>query len=283
MTEKTKTINYDDLDSENKSESDECISDMIESLQRLNLLSDEELSRQITASPKQYGQLFTAMGQFLSKSCGNINKIYEMALSLEFCDAYDKEIYTITHVKNEYGADIVITENETGERIGVEVKSSVVKKKNNYHANWNFTLNTKKCHLYYKEKDDEERIKLKRELVASLYKKMSNGFVVLQAMKGEEKLAEYQLNGVFMSFFCVTKILNTGKSHVLNLGCGRCKDCGEYHRITTLKKYENLLSERMVLRSGGVFCDDFDYFDDIEIKELYNDSIPTNCGRKEEQ
>jgi|WetSurMetagenome_2_1015567.scaffolds.fasta_scaffold05215_9 hypothetical protein len=271
---------YNNSDSENESEETDDVGDIIAALEKLNFLSDEELSNQIAEAPKQYGHLFLTMAQFLSKSCGNINKIYEMALSLEFCEAYDKEKYTITHVKNEYGADIVIMDKKTGIRIEVEVKSSAVKKKNNYHTNWNFTLNSDLCEQYYKEDNLEKKHELEKALIDSLHNKMKNGFVVLQAMHGNQKLAEYKLTGVFMSFFCVTKILLSEKSHNLNLGCDRCKDCGEYHRITILQKYEKLLSERIILLSGGVFKHNFEYFDSTELAELFTTNTPTNCGKK---
>ncbi len=279
-TKKKKIIVDDDDDDDENTDLLKCTNNMIESLAKLNLLDDAVLSELITASPKQYGQLFLSMGHFLSKSCGNINKIYEMALSLEFCDVYDKEKYTITHVKNEYGADIIITEKESGIIIGVEVKSSAVTKKNNFKTNWIFSLNSNACQLYHDEKDSTEQAKQRKVLIDSLYKKMSNGFVVLQAMHGNTKIAEYKLSGLFMAFFCVTKILVNDKSSI-NLGCHRCKNCGEYHRITILMKYEKLFTERMTQKSNGLYVSDFEYFNDTEFCALFNESCPANCKKED--
>ncbi len=135
---------------------------LVKNLELLNLSTESELTNASYKDKKEYYQLLMAMGSLITKTCGNLNKIYEKTTELSLLLQYEEESESssVEHVKHSYGSDLVIT-NKDGAKIDVEVKMSTVSEDLGYKSNWMFTIPVQTSNL-----DDIEKL-----VFASIVKK----------------------------------------------------------------------------------------------------------------
>lgn len=257
------------------------VDSLIETLKQLNLCSEEELKKRFADERQKYSLLLVTMGEFLSKTCGNMNKLYEVALMPDLSAQYNPEHYDIVHLSQEYGPDITIIDRRTKACIGVEVKNSIVRKKHNYKTNWCFELSAHDIRAFHKEgTSPEEQVVLKQKLFDATYNKMQGGgYAIFVARCDEKLLAQYSVDGVFMAYYCVTHALMRQKGNI-NLGSVICSKCKQYHRIQKLQEYANTLTNRirlLHLTPDKKFDLHYDYFTAGERKAIFDKSVDSQC------
>lgn len=96
---------------------------LVERLAELNLLDEEELNILMESDRTGSYELLMGMAAFITKSCGNMNKIYEKTTQLTL------PVDTV-HVKHEYGTDLWVGD------VATEVKTSVVTRGKMFKSNW---------------------------------------------------------------------------------------------------------------------------------------------------
>lgn len=202
---------------------------MITAIEHLGEMDEEALSSLIDGDKETYLRLLMAVGAFVTKCSGNLNKLYEKTTELSLSIADTKR--EVQHVRHSYGPDLRIKDEETGLFVDEEIKSSVVKKgkKGDYKSNWVFSV-------------------AEDATLESLSKKYS-GTVRLIAINGTKVFKEYLLSGRFVSLYiaeCISRRKEEKKerSFVINLGGAYCEKCDTYHRITKYIQYDTLLNER---------------------------------------
>lgn len=259
----------------------------------LSELDEDALFDHIYQNSDLYQVFFSEIGAFISRSCGNLNKLYEMIAALRIAKKYPPDQYSVHHIKNGYGADIIITNKETEEEIGIEIKTSVVKKNKQYHASWNFTVCGILVDQYKSATSEDEKKKAFNALCESIYRKQSGG-VILMAFENSTLLNEYDINGAFMTLYCVKKALSCSKCNEyekkcihyvkikeikMNIGCDRCtvSNCNEYHRILHILKFSNRMEQMVEVYGEFVFS--MDNFDNNQWNEIM-ERIPSKCTVK---
>src|ERR1017187_6903088 len=104
-------------------DSSKCLLDCVLKIRKLNKLSSHELELLIGGDMQHAHDLLMAMGHFIDKTCGNLNKIYEKTTELSI-SMQSKEIKgigddisvtspptqkeVIQHIKHSYGPDLII-------------------------------------------------------------------------------------------------------------------------------------------------------------------------------
>jgi hypothetical protein len=216
-------------------------------LEELNALSQQQLDDEMQQKPQEYVGLLNAVAVFLTRSCGQLNKVYEKVTQLELQQQQDEseESTVYEHVRDGYGADLVLCNAATGEvEEKLEIKTSMTKQCKGRVTNWVFRLSEKL------ELSDENG----QALFDSLYNKGTR--VLLQAKSSDSQptaLNSYELSGQFVALL-VTRLALRNKKRTVNLGRSRCDKCEHYHYVQHLQKYDQLLQERgaaLSCRSGA--------------------------------
>jgi hypothetical protein len=199
----------------------------------LTELEEDKLDALITNDRDAYARLLESLGGFVSVTCGNLNKLYEKALTLDLQIKYAEEA-EVTHIANKKGSDIEIKHVGRDEVESIEVKCSVVREKKKYHTNWNFKANPALMEKYMEEKDPIKHIELESQAILELYRKMKAGRAIMVARTATKPLHQYEIDGLFMAIV-VIKIARESTEWGANFGCDRCKYCLQYHRIRHLQ------------------------------------------------
>lgn len=263
-----------------KEETDDELSMLTVRLKELSLVPEEELHARLERVPRQQALLMEAIGQFTTRACGNLNKIYEVAAVPAVRRHFAEEHYDVYHVRHHYGSDLRVVDRRTGEERGLDVKHSCVTAKKKYRSNWCFELNAKTvavCH------HPDTGVSKKAGLVARLYQSMerrmpNGGYALLVAHSGDGvEVANYLLSGHFVAFYCVNKCLRANSS-AQNMGSQRCPTCGHYHRALQLQEYSRQLVGRIESQTAGVFLHDYDYFSEAEAEEILNTQLTSRCS-----
>ncbi len=236
-------------------------------------LDEEALCDKMQESGIEYARLLVAMGAFVDRSCGNLNKLYEMVASLELYELFDATKYTIRHVKHEYGADIVVIDKISKEARNIEIKTSVVKRKSQYKSNWLFSVNKSLVNKYNTERSHTNLV----AIINAFYEKQENGVTCFIARHELQKIAQYSISGPFIALYCTKKVIESACSTV-NFGSQRCKHCKEYHRIATLSEYAKQLDDRITASETKKFEYRLDYFSDDEWCNIMH-KVDTNCKK----
>lgn len=215
------------------------IHDLTLAITRLTILDESELATLIEKDRDAYARLLEAMGGFISVSCGNLNKLYEKVVALDLQTMYDKNKAEVAHMISSCGADIHITDYESGTVMGIEVKCSTTKQSTKYRTNWMFKANPALLAKYVTEESNEARKCIERDVILDFYRKMRGGKAILVAQAKTRQLNRYELDGLFMALVCA-KIALDSISGVVNLGSERCMLCDEYHRIQHLQRMHDI-------------------------------------------
>jgi hypothetical protein len=219
--------------------------------------------------PDKAALLLIEMGRFLTKYCGNMNKMYESVFVLNELEKQKKSSdgpssIKISHVKHTYGPDIIIANNENGIDQGYEIKTSQANKEKNYRVNWMINV------------DNTGDFK---KAYHSVYNHMKNGCIVLIAMYDGLVLNQYVINGHFISLYLAKSSLKSKvkvERHVMNLGSERCSICEKYHRMEHIEKYAKSFIDKM---DKNPFDIDYEYFSEQEWKDILK-SIQSECKEK---
>jgi hypothetical protein len=243
----------------------------IDNIRLLNQIDCLELDVLIYDNKEEYEKLLMAIESFLTNTCGNRNKLQEKRTQLTSL-IKSKENDTkpvIIHVKNSYGPDLIIRENNKKD-IHIELKSSIVKLKNNYKSNWVFTINLST--IFENWKTDNEKF-ITQKLLEYLKNKY-DGQIVLQSIHDGSELFSSTLSSSFISLLFTNMImknfvkLKNMQQTVINLGSSYCKKHSCYHRIEKYEKYDNLLNIRISTEKY-----DMNLFTSQEWKEINADSL----------
>lgn len=243
------------------------------------LITLVELIRELNSSDnnvytykEEYYNLLMEMGTFISKTCGNLNKIYEKTVQLDLLIKYEKDANEnkVEHVKDSYGADLIIVDKGGLNKQNVEVKVSSVEKKKGFRANWNFTVNLRKFNL-----DDTDDIE--NRLFRHIYKRQYSGIVYVAAVNDGKTLYSCTLSGLFVSLL-LTKMTIKGKTYSIsekkiNLGSLYCCCHQTYHRMVKFSEYDVELTKRMIKMDKSELPDINTIFNDFEWKELLQNTI----------
>lgn len=200
---------------------------VITMIEELGAMDEAALEKLIDSDKETYLRLFMSMGALISKSCGNLNKLYEKTTQLDLSikrGGDDND--AVVHVKHSYGADIRIKDKETGLYVDEELKTSVVLKKNDYKANWNFCIPSGATY----------------ETLRTKY----SGTVRLTAIWGNTIFKSYLLSGRFVSLYmarCALKSRQQNTDIKINIGGSYCETHDTYHRIAKYLKYDALLKD----------------------------------------
>lgn len=230
---------------------------------------EKDLTALMNAAGPEYARLLIAIGALVDKAAGNLNKLFELVTALEL--KAEEGYKEIVHVKHEYGADLLVTDNETGEQQGFEIKNSVVKVLKSYRSNWLFNVNDNLISRYRVEKRNDD-LKL---LIGSIYEKQKNGVTCFVARSGTERLNCYKISGAFVALYSVKKLIDL-KSSSVNFGSERCFRCKQYHRMQHLQVYAMVL-DGYIKESGKPFEYRLDYFNDIQWDTVLK-SIESSTG-----
>jgi hypothetical protein len=162
--------------------------------------------------------------------------------------------------------------------MGVEVKNSLVLKKHDCKTSWCFALSQTDIDAYHREgASEQEKERLKVKLYDALYVKMQGGgCAIFTARCDAHQLAQYQLDGVFVAYYCVTKALKH-RSGTVNLGSVVCKQCGHYHRMLLLQEFAAMLSKHIAARGG--FDIRHNYWTAEEAKRLFDTQVSSQCKK----
>jgi hypothetical protein len=226
----------------------------------------------------EYYNLLMEMGSFVSRVCGNANKLGEKTVELKLLMKYEEEgdeTVTIKHVKNTYGPDLVITSTEHKKRTNIEVKTSVVAESKGYKANWNFEVNLRKF-------DVDNTDDIINRLFRHIHKSQYNGLIIVTAVNDANVFYECTISGLFMSLL-LAKMTVKGKSYSrngkkINLGSLYCICHQTYHRFNKYSEYDAKLQERMKNMKIDDEAPNEDIFNDKEWKDLL--SPTTNSCKK---
>lgn len=190
---------------------------LVERLAELNLLDEEELNILMESDRTGSYELLMGMAAFITKSCGNMNKIYEKTTQLTL------PVDTV-HVKHEYGTDLWVGD------VATEVKTSVVTRGKMFKSNWMFTIT-----LVNNQIPIFEQINTKY-----------TGNIILNAIHGSEVLKNYTLSGLFFALYATKCCKKTHGPLIINLGSSYCEKHKTYHRIDKYIRYDLLLQVRQV-------------------------------------
>ena len=200
---------------------------IINNFAHINQLTDEELERLINHNDAQSQALLMATGYFISRTCGQLNKLYEKTTQLAIRQR-DSTI-SVEHVKHSYGADLVI-DGKDG-----EVKTSMVTIRGRYKSNWMFCLD-------FKSVDTRDE-----DAVARYMRDKYKGSIILNAVFKEEIISSFTLSGEFFALYvarCAT--IRRGGKATINLGCGFCEKHKTYHRIAKYVQFDKQLAKKKV-------------------------------------
>lgn len=193
-------------------------------------MEEKELETLIQDDRQHFYELLMAMGNFIDKSCGQLNKLYEKTTVLSM----QMQAVTTEHVKHNYGPDLLITtaQNET---VDGEAKSSVTKRTDRYKTDWMFTVS-----LDYTRRE---------ETPDWIYTQLSAkyaGVVIVQAVHDGVVINEYRLSGAFVARLFSRQIVDKGapmkRKYVFNLGTTRCPHHNSYHRLDKYVRYDTLMT-----------------------------------------
>ena len=202
---------------------------VIDTLEQLSEKDEETLDTLIENDRETYYRLLMAMGALSTKICGNPNKLYEKTTQLSLL--INKEATEVEHVKHSYGTDLRIKKPDTNLFVDEEIKSSVVKKKNQYKSNWVFSIASDSTleSLSLKYSGTVRFISVYGTQVFKTYV-LSSSFVNLYFIKYLERYREGKPNGT--------------KPVVINLGGTYSLKGDDYPRLSKYVRYDALLKER---------------------------------------
>ena len=284
-------MSNDFSDGGTRSEYIRCLHESVLSIQKLSKLTDTELESVLKSDKQHAYDLFMAMGHFIDKTCGNLNKLYEKTtelsismpppitkdrkLDVEYDHIYNNQVY---HVKSSYGPDLVIHNNLNNLNTSIEVKTSVVKADKGYKSNWMFT------HAFSVELGNENAI------LKNLVEKYS-GIVILSSICDGKEINRFTLSGLLVSAIIAKKyiekyplkrkvlcsstpIVGIGsddpvyssktRSFTVNFGSLRCENHKTYHRIEKIQEYDSILKSR----NGSVIYGTMQCFQELEWSDL---------------
>jgi len=243
------------------------LSDLKKTLVFINKnLSDEDIELYFLDNPKESEELFNNLQWFLQRTCGNTNRINEKISFIK--ESNLRKGVTIIHNKESYGPDIVYFDNENNNNeCFIEEKTSSVKKKTNFKANFVFKFS------------DEVKNDIKNENIAFIIEKfytskVKNGYVILNVKYESDLLFTKKISGEFISLL-LTKLSLKHQSVCINIGCQICDKCLSYHRILHYKKFDKILKNRI---GKEKFQYKLDYFDEKEWIDILA-KIPSKCKK----
>lgn len=199
---------------------------VIETLEQLSEKDEETLDALIEKDRETYCRLLMTMGALCTKICGNPNKLYEKTTQLSLL--INNEASEVEHVKHSYGTDLRIRDKDTNLFVDEEIKSSVVKKKNQYKSNWVFSIASDST-------------------LESLSLKYS-GTVRFVAIHGTQVFKTYVLSSSFVNLYfikCLERYHKGGtKTIIINLGGAYSSKEDDYPRLAKYIRYDKILKER---------------------------------------
>lgn len=214
---------------------------LIDQFKTLNLHSEDELESLSYEHIHEFYDLLMVTGSFISKSCGQLNKLYEKTTQLSLLieeKEKDDTIDHITHVKHSYGSDIII-HHKDGSETGVEVKTSSVREDKRYQSSWTFNI---KVNNKINEKADPEKF-----ILDQIHEKY-NGLVKFGAVCKAKMMYKASLSGLFVSLLFTKSLYIKGSykdKKTFNLGGPYCECHKTYHRIEKLMSYDSKLQDRI--------------------------------------
>lgn len=201
---------------------------VIDTLEQLSEKDEETLDILIENDRETYYRLLMAMSALSTKICGNPNKLYEKTTQLSLL--INKEATEVEHIKHSYGTDLRIFDPDTNLFVDEEIKSSVVKKKNQYKSNWVFSIASDST-------------------IESLSLKYS-GTVRFVAIHGTHVFKTYVLGGLFVNLYFIKCLErhqrepNDTRPIVVNLGGAYSSKVDDYPRLSKYVRYDVILKER---------------------------------------
>lgn len=127
----------------------------------------------------------------------------------------------------QHGVDIIVNKDSH-----VEIKESIIKASSGYKCNFNWNVPTGTTH------DN------RTNLINSVNEKTKNGharFIIKDHIGKEVKRYEY--SNEFLVEYMKRVDINT-KTKNINFGCKQCQKCYSFHRLDTLKKFEQELIKK---------------------------------------
>jgi hypothetical protein len=219
----------------------------------INGLTEKEINIILLENTEDSERLLYNIQWFLTKSCGQPNRINEKISFIKINKSEDDK--KIVHNNTHYGPDLITEYNDI--QSFIEHKSSNVFKTKGYLSNWIFTLDK-----YLTGKLEIENSKM---IIESIYNsKIKNGYIIFNAIHENKLLAEYKLNGKFASILLTKMAIKNGKT-TINLGSKYCVKCNKYHRMHHFQKYDEILLKRI---GENEFEFKLDYFNDTEWKDI---------------
>ena len=225
------------------------LNELIEQFEYLNLhyAREEDLDGLFEREKEQGYHLLMQMAGFLTRACGNMNKVYEKTTALALqCGvvALPESVASssgcsVTHVKHAYGADVMVGKTE------LEVKSSAVTEAMHRRCNWMFSISVASL-----------TFPCDTEVLFDHVRALYRGYIILNAMLGTSLLKSFNLRGEFFALYVARLHHNAAKGKkrlVINIGGTYCKKHATYHRIEKYCRYDALLKER---GDDGVFTEE---------------------------
>lgn len=273
----------------------------IESLSRLAHLPAEELCDLIRFSVGDGDRdgedalaLYIVIAQFISKSCGQLDKLPEVIAMLTIKKDYG-ETYAITHNRTPNGPDLWFTlraqpqlpQLTAPKKWGAEIKCSVVRPGDaSKKVNWTFTFSNAPYQAFRKavrrDAPEAEQHQCHNALVRDMKRKQS-GFVFLVVQEGLEKPRYYALDGLFMALYCAEKVWRGG-GQSCGLRTQICQKCRRYHLMHHLSAWSLEFETRRADMKKPTMLST--YFSDDEWSEILPaNGVKTQCdgnrgGRK---
>lgn len=260
----------------NNAEKKDELENALETMSKLNDLSEKELNEQIEKNPINFSKLLMAYSAFAERTCGNQNKVGEMIEVIELRENLEPGKFVVIHNKVGNKEDISVIEIKTGITQYYEVKTSFASTGKTAHCNWNFTIKPALLEAYMNNKKQVRKPYLFGAIVEDIYRKQKKGYVIIVANRGTQCLARYYVSGEFLALY-LAKTFIANNSCKANIGASRCKDCGAYHRVKDMLEYGMEL-DQMITDEEEPFDPTKKYFSKEKWSFIMAD-VGTHCGK----